>query len=116
MKDKIKKFISDGGHVVLVYMGENGIADIMLSYSQGLYETCQMEGGLATPYAHDTNFPLDEEFLNGLQDADDYDVETFFAGLTYLSLQEFGNPMYYILDGKLRSCFLRKPLKGNTVL
>ena len=116
MKDKIKKFISDGGHVVLVYMREKGIADIMLSYSQGLYETCQMEGGLATPYAHDTNFPLDEEFLNGLQDADDYDVETFFAGLTYLSLQEFGNPMYYILDGKLRSCFLRKPLKGNTAL
>ena len=67
---------------------------------------------LGKDWAH-LDFPGNE---GGVWEADSHDIETFFAGLTYLSLQEKGNPMYFIRNGKVNQISIRKPMRGNTVL
>lgn len=116
MKDKIKKQIDQNGRVTLYFMEDASMAGIALFYQQRLYTGCKEEGCLATPCACDTRVPLDDETISELREADSHDIETFFAGLTYLSLQEKGRLMYFIRNGKLAQFFLRKPLKGSTVL
>jgi hypothetical protein len=71
---------------------------------------------LAIPFASDTRVLLDDDTISELQEADSHDIETFFAGLTYLSLQEKGNPMYFIRNGKVDRISIRKPMRGNTIL
>jgi hypothetical protein len=116
MKDKIKKQFDHNGRVTLYFMEDASMAGIALFYRLGLYTVCKEEGCLATPFAYDTRVPLDAETMSELQEADSHDIETFFAGLTYLSLQEKGRLMYFIRNGKVEQMFLRKPLRGNTVL
>ena len=116
MKDKIKKQIDQNGRVTLYFMDDTNMAEIALFYQLGLYTGCKEKGYLATPFAYDTCVPLDDETISELQEADSHDIETFFAGLTYLSLQEKGNPMYYIRNGKVDQRSIRKPMRGNTVL
>jgi hypothetical protein len=116
MKDKIKKLIDQNGRVTLYFMEDASMAEIALFYQQRLYTGCKEEGCLATPFAYDTRVPLDDDTMSELQEADSHDIETFFAGLTYLSLQEKGNPMYFIRNGKVDQLSIRKPMRGNTVL
>lgn len=116
MKDKIKKQIDPNGQVTLYCMEDASMAGIALFYQLGLYTVCKEEGCLAIPFASDTRVPLDDDAVSELQEADSHDIETFFAGLTYLSLQEKGRLMYFIRNGKVDQMFLRKPLRGNTVL
>jgi hypothetical protein len=116
MNNKIKKQIDQNGHVTLYFIEDASMAGIALFYRLGLYTGCKEEGCLATPFAYDTRVPLDAETMSELQEADSHDIETFFAGLTYLSLQEKGNPMYFIRNGKVDQISIRKPMRGNTVL
>lgn len=116
MKEKIKKQIDQNGRVTLYFMEDASMAGIALFYRRELYTACKANGCLATPFAYDTRVPLDDETVNELQEADSHDIETFFAGLTYLSLQEKGNPMYFIRNGKVNQLSLRKPMRGNTIL
>ena len=116
MKDKIKKQIDQNGRVTLYFMEDASMAGIALFYQQRLYTGCKEEGCLATPFAYDTRVPLDDDTISELQEADSHDIETFFAGLTYLSLQEKGNHMYFIRNGKVDQISIRKPMRGNTVL
>lgn len=116
MKDKIKKLIDQNGRVTLYFMEDASMAGIALFYQRGLYTGCEGTGNLPTPSAYDTRVPLDDETISELQEADNHDIETFFAGLTYLSLQEKGSLMYFIRNGKVAQFFLRKPLRGSTVL
>jgi hypothetical protein len=116
MEEKIKKQIDQNGRVTLYFMEDANMAGIVLFYRPDLYSACKEKGCLATPFAYDTRVPLDAETMSELQEADSHDIETFFAGLTYLSLQEKGRLMYFIRNGKLAQFFLRKPLKGGTVL
>jgi hypothetical protein len=116
MKDKIKKQFDHNGRVTLYFMEDANMAGIALFYRLGLYTDCKEEGCLATPLAYDTRVLLDDETMSELREADSHDIETFFAGLTYLSLQEKGRLMYFIRNGKLAQFFLRNPLKGGTVL
>lgn len=115
MKDKIKKQFDHNGRVALYFMEDANMAGIALFYQLGLYTVCKEEGCLAAPFASDTRVPLDDETMSELREADSHDIETFFAGLTYLSLQEKGNPMYFIRNGKADQIFIRKPMRGNTV-
>lgn len=116
MKDKIKKQIDQNGRVTLYFMEDANTVGIALFYSPGLYTACKEKGCLASPSAYDTRVPLDDDTISELQEADNHDIETFFAGLTYLSLQEKGNPMYFIRNGKVNQLSIRKPMRGNTVL
>ena len=116
MNNKIKKQIDQNGRVTLYFMDDANMAGIALFYQLGLYTVCKEEGCLATPCACDTRVPLDDETISELREADSHDIETFCAGLTYLSLQEKGAPMYFIRNGKVDQMFLRKPMRGNTVL
>lgn len=116
MKDKIKKQIDQNGRVTLYFMEDASMAEFALFYQQRLYTACKKEGCLATPFAYDTCVPLDDDTMSELQEADNHDIETFFAGLTYLSLQEKGNPMYFIRNGKVDQLHIRKPMRGNTIL
>lgn len=116
MKEKIKKQIDQNGRVTLYFIEDANMAEIALFYQQRLYTGCKKEGCLATPFAYDTCVPLDDDTVSELQEADNHDIETFFAGLTYLSLQEKGNPMYFIRNGKVDRLSLRKPMRGNTIL
>lgn len=113
MEEKIKKQIDQNGRVTLYFMEDANMAGIILSYKPGLYPE---KGCLATPLAYDTRVLLDDDTISELQEADSHDIETFFFGLTYLSLQEKGRLMYFIRNGKVDQMFLRKPLRGNTVL
>lgn len=116
MNNKIKKQIDQNGRVTLYFMDDANMAAIALFYQLGLYTGCKEEGCLATPFVYDTRVPLDDDTVSELQEADSHDIETFFAGLTYLSLQEKGNPMYFIRNGKVDQISIRKPMRGNTVL
>lgn len=116
MKDKIKKQIDQNGCVTLYFMEYANLAGIALFYQRGVYTGCEEMGALPTPSTSDTRVPLDEDTMSELQEADSHDIETFFAGLTYLSLQKKGDPMYFIRNGKVAQIFLRKPLKCRTVL
>lgn len=116
MKDKIKKQIDQNGCVTLYFMEYVNLAGIALFYKRGLYTSCKESGCLVTPFAYDTRVPLDDDTISELQEADSHDIEAFFAGLTYLSLQEKGAFMYFIRNGKVAQFFLRKPLRGSTVL
>lgn len=116
MNNKIKKQIDLNGRVTLYFMEDANMAGIALFYQLGLYTGCKEEGCLATPHAYDTRVLLDDETMSEQQEADNHDIETFFAGLTYLSLQEKGNPMYFIRNGKVNQISIRKPMRGNTVL
>lgn len=116
MKDKIKKQIDQNGRVTLYFMEDANTVGIALFYSPGLYTACKENGCLATPSAYDTRVPLDDDTISELQEADSHDIEAFFAGLTYLSLQKKGAFMYFIRNGKVAQFFLRKPLRGSTVL
>lgn len=116
MKDKIKKQIDLNGRVTLYFMDDASMAGIALFYQPRLYTGCKEEGCLATPFAYDTRVPLDDDTVSELQEADSHDIETFFASLTYLSIQEKGSPMYFIRNGKVNQLSLRKPMRGNTVL
>lgn len=116
MKDKIKKQFDHNGRVTLYFMEDANMAGIALFYQLALYTVCKEEGCLATPFAYDTRVPLDDDTISKLQEADSHDIETFFAGLTYLSLQEKGAFMYFIRNGKVEQISIRKPMRGNTVL
>jgi hypothetical protein len=116
MKDKIKKQIDQNGQVTLYCMEDANMAGIALFYAYGVYANCKDEGCIVSPYGYDTRVLLDDETMSELQEADTHDIETFFAGLTYVSVQEKGKPMFFILNGKVAQIFLRKPLHGNTVL
>lgn len=116
MKDKIKKQFDHNGRVALYFMEGANMAGIALFYQLGLYTVCKEEGCLATPFAYDTRVPLDDGIMSELREADSHDIETFFAGLTYLSIQEKGSPMYFIRNGKVDQMSLRKPMCSNTVL
>ena len=116
MKDKIKKQIGQHGRVTLYFIEDANMAGIALFYQPDLYAVCKEEGCLATPFAYDTRVLLDDETMSELQEADSHDIETFFAGLTYLSLQAKGNPMYFIRNGKVDQISIRKPMRGNTIL
>jgi hypothetical protein len=116
MKDKIKKQIDQNGRVTLYFMEDTNMTGIVLFYRPDLYSACKEKGCLATPFAYDTRVSLDDETMSELQEVDNHDIETFFAGLTYLSLQEKCAFMYFIRNGKVAQFFLRKPLRGNTVL
>lgn len=116
MNNKIKKQIDLNGRVTLYFMEDASMAGIALFYRLGLYTDCKEEGCLATPFAYDTRVPLDDETIGELQEADSHDIETFLAGLTYLSLQEKGSPMYFIRNGKVDQMSIRKPMRGNTIL
>lgn len=116
MNNKIKKQFDHNGRVTLYFMEDASMAGIALFYQLGLYTVCKEEGCLATPFAYDTRVPLDDDTMSELQEADNHDIEAFFAGLTYLSLQEKGNPMYFIRNGKVDQISIRKPMRGNTVL
>lgn len=116
MNNKIKKQFDHNGRVTLYFMEDASMAGIALFYRLGLYAVCKEEGCLATPSAYDTRVLLDDETMSELQEADSHDIETFFAGLTYLSLQEKGAHMYFIRNGKVNQMFLRNPPRGNTVL
>lgn len=115
MKDKIKKQIDQNGRVALYFMEDANMAGIVLFYRPGLYTVCKENGCLATPCAYDTRVLLDDDTISELQEADNHDIETFLAGLTYLSLQERAH-MYFIRNGKFDQILLRKPMRGNTVL
>lgn len=116
MKDKIKKLIDLNGCVTLYFMEYAHLAGIALFYRRGSYTGCEEKGCLPTPSASDTRVLLDDDTISELREADSHDIETFFAGLTYLSLQEKGNPMYFIRNGKVEQISIRKPMRGNTVL
>lgn len=116
MKDKIKKQIDQNGRVTLYFMEDTNMAGIVLFYQPDLYSACKENGCLPTPFAYDTRVLLDDDTMSEQQEADSHDIETFFAGLTYLSLQEKGNPMYFIRNGKVDQLSIRKPMRGNTVL
>lgn len=116
MKEKIKKQIDQNGRVTLYFMEDANMAEFVLFYRLGLYTACKEKGCLATPFAYDTRVLLDDETMSELQEVDSHDIETFFAGLTYLSLQEKGNPMYFIRNGKVGQLYIRKPMRGNTIL
>ena len=116
MNNKIKKQIDLNGRVTLYFMEYTHLAGIALFYQRGSYTGCEEKGCLPTPSASDTRVLLDDDTISKLQEADSHDIETFFAGLTYLSLQEKGRLMYFIRNGKVEQMFLRKPLRGNTVL
>lgn len=116
MKDKIKKQIDQNGRVALYFMEDANMAGIALFYRPDLYSACKENGCLASPFAYDTRVLLDDDTMSELQEADSHDIETFFAGLTYLSLQEKGRLMYFIRNGKVEQMFLHKPLRGNTIL
>lgn len=116
MNNKIKKQIDQNGRMTLYFIEDANMAGIALFYQLGLYTGCKEKGYLATPFAYDTRVPLDDETMSKLQEADSHDIETFLAGLTYLSLQEKGNPMYFIRNGKVDQISIRKPMRGNTIL
>lgn len=116
MNNKIKKQIDQNGRVTLYFMEDANMAGIALFYAPELYDRCREARCLATPHAYDTRVPLDDDTISELQEADNHDIETFFAGLTYLSLQEKGSPMYFIRNGKVDQISIRKPMRGNTVL
>lgn len=116
MKDKIKKQIDQNGCVNLYFMEYAHLAGIVLFYKRGSYTGCKENGCLATPFACDIRVLLDDDTISELQEADSHDIEAFFAGLTYLSLQEKGNPMYFIRNGKVDQLYIRKPMRGNTIL
>lgn len=116
MKDKIKKQFDHNGRVTLYFMEDANMAGIALFYRPDLYSVCKENGCLPTPFAYDTRVLLDDDTISELQEADNHGIETFFAGLTYLSLQEKGRLMYFIRNGKVDQMSIRKPMRGNTVL